>query len=256
VGGTCYASGENTPTEVCVAGAQVACGATGDACCQNNTCAGGCCVDGTCRANAATCGPTLGACNGGTGGCATGPCGGNGQNCCVGNPGGVGTAANFCTGSGLACIPGTVPNKCGTCGGTGQPCCDGNICTGGGCCDNSAKKCIANGSACTAPEGTCTNGGCLGGTCGEVGQACCGAVGCTTEFMSCQAATCAPCGGLGEACCVGFTGGDEFCGEPYVCDKATLKCAACGASGQDCCAGALCPNDGANLCNAATGKCP
>ncbi len=254
MGGTCYASGENTPTAgmVCVDGTQKACGATGNACCQDNACGGGdCCVDGVCLGNNTSCGAGLGNCKTANGGCATIPCGGSGQNCCAGAPGGVGAAANFCTGSGLACIPAT--GKCGTCGGSGQPCCDGNVCNAGGCCDNSAKKCIASGSACSGTAGMCTNGGCGGGTCGEIGQSCCGSgVGCTAAFMSCQSASCASCGGLGEACCVGFTGGDTVCGEPFVCDKATMKCALCGASGQDCCAGALCKS---GTCSAA-GKCP
>jgi hypothetical protein len=103
-------------------------------------------------------------------------------------------------GMGLTCDK----DVCTMCGGAMQACCAGNNCANGGCCDHGVNNgtCVGNGGMCSAMQGACTMGGCMGGMCGKLGQACCGGgVGCTDAFTDCRNNVCAACGHKGEACC-------------------------------------------------------
>jgi hypothetical protein len=93
----------------------VACGGSGEACCDGQACdGGGCCVDGLCVDEGESCGDDAGLCAGG--GCEDGACGRIGEACCDGD---IGCSAPF-----AVCGAGDV---CTSCGGEGDPCC-GNVC--------------------------------------------------------------------------------------------------------------------------------
>jgi hypothetical protein len=155
---TCAAAGATCPGVggACQNGSCGACGAVGQACCQDPmtmrgvcTGAGASCQNGQCVA-----------CGGGGQPCCAGrsctaqnvvcsmelcvACGGNGQPCCAG----AGCSP------GLACGDGV----CGQCGGPGQACCPGAMCAAG-CCDPGPRTCVANGTVCST-GGMCANGTC------------------------------------------------------------------------------------------------
>jgi hypothetical protein len=119
--GLCCASGDTTVQNHCSASTSVCsgnagnvgtcdtqCGTTGNACCGPSACATGCCVDGTCRAQGATCGAAGGNCSGFS--CNGGLCGALGQSCCNNTS---------CTAADTRCINGV----CTACGGRGERCC-------------------------------------------------------------------------------------------------------------------------------------
>jgi hypothetical protein len=249
----CVASGDDVAPSgmaslVCLDGATVACGATGQPCCGAQTCSNGCCVGGTCVADTAACTATTGICAVST--CADiskGNCGGQGDPCCVGAPGTATRNGDYCVASGLACNPLTV--RCEACGAANQLCCDGNRCPGG-CCNRAAADmptCLAPGASCGPTEGACgMSGGCAG--CGLAGQPCCSdGVNCTAPLTTCLSSMCVSCGGRGQPCCDGNNGGD-WCAEPYACDS-TKTCQRCGGIGQPCCPGDVCA---ATTCQAGT----
>jgi hypothetical protein len=134
---------------VCVAGSFVSCGASGQACCQGNTCNGpGCCGDGVCIAAGDECNFAAGYCDSGV--CYDGAeaCGGLGMDDCpfidctapytVADP----IDCEPCGAEGLPCCqdgycgPGLGCGDfgdCEPCGLSGQPCCDGVFCVSGAC---------------------------------------------------------------------------------------------------------------------------
>lgn len=229
----CVGSGQAVPDAgtVCRSGTLVACGGVNQPCCANNACpdagaGGGCCIGARCAAPTTSCfgAGVASVCAAG----ACGNCGGQGQSCCSG----ANQAADFCTGSGLAC---TDNGTCGACGGAGQPCCENNVCANGGCCDQSQFRCVANGDGCGG-AGTCSNGSCAAGACGALGQPRCqNGYDCTAPFTVREPVlgnTCVACGGNGQPCCEGQSG--SACGLPFTCGPAG-RCVPCGGPGERCC---------------------
>ena len=208
----------------------VACGNTGQACCQGNGTANNCLAGRSCQA--------------GDGGMTCQLCGADGQACCPGN------ACN--TGLGCANPPGTGPNVCMNCGAVGMACCPGDTCQGTAICEAGAD----GGMTCAA--------------CGAAGQPCCasggGGAGTCNSGLVCNnppgapPAMCEACGGMGQPCCGGAAA--NACGTGLSCQTVgdgggAEACEPCGASGQNCCAGNTCsaglgcanpPGTGPNVC--------
>lgn len=249
-------------------GGNTDCGGPGEACCEDNTCASGCCVSGYCRVVGQDCGGDFGECEA-DGTCTN--CGAADEACC---PGGVCEASLACRG------PGPIDGgTCESCGKVDELCCSGDACNEGTCvcgacrtgCGTEGEDCCAcdagvgfsdpgsaemgclDGLACVegdcdpcggadqpcCPGNVCDEAlGCVDGSCQECGkpeQPCCeipGGDGCPGPINTCNNGTCEGeyCGAYeGEPCC----DGDDPCSDEMGCVEG--KCAACGGEGEACC---------------------